>query len=118
MRDARSLYVSDAEMDYVYKHICMTVAGPADSVLYRPRPALHCVRFVYAALLERKNVSIIPERKKLSTLTSDDAVTCQNIPGSLRISDVGSKVITNIVRAEEGEPGDEAIADLDWTALS
>ena len=27
---------------------------------------------------------------------------------SLRISDVGSKVITNIVRAEEGEPGDEA----------
>ena len=50
----------------------------------------------------------LPERKKVSTLTSDDAVTCQNIPGSLRISDVGSKVITKIVRAEEGEPGDEA----------
>ena len=41
----------------------------------------------------------------MSTLTSDDAVTCQNI----LLSDVGSKVITKIVRAEEGEPGDEAI---------
>ena len=64
------------------------VAGPADSVLYRPRPALHCVRFVYAALLERK---------KVSTLKSDDAVTCK-----IYQADVWSKVITKIVRAEEG----------------
>ena len=40
---------------------------------------------------------------------------------SLRISDVGSKVITKIVRAEEGEPGDEAICThkqiFTWSVL-
>ena len=31
---------------------------------------------------------------------------------SLRISDMGSKVITKIVRGKEGEPGDEATPTL------
>ena len=53
-----------------------------------------------SALLERKKVS----KEKRSTLTSDDAVTCQNIP-----PDMGSKVVTKIVRAEEGEPATLAL---------
>ena len=32
--------------------------------------------------------------------------------GCFRISDVGSKVITKIVRAEEGEPEDEATVNV------
>ena len=51
--------------------------------LYR---ALHCV------YIRVKKVSTGTRY----TLTSDDAITCQTIPGS--ISDVGSKVITKIVR--------------------
>ena len=51
-----------------------------------------------SALLERKNVVYLNSLP----LTSDNAVTCQNVPGS------PSAIRTKIVRTEEGEPGDEA----------
>ena len=63
----------------------------------------HVIRHLSCTYTESVSPRFPPTRKKV---TSDDAVTCRNIAGSP--SDVGSKVITKIVRAEEGEPGDEA----------
>ena len=52
----------------------------------------------------------LPKQKNMSTLTSDDAVTCQNILGSPSVNfEVWLKFKTKTVCMEEGDPEDEAV---------
>ena len=56
----------------------------------------------FGASLHERTSALLERRKNVSQMARSRAKAL------LRISDVGSKVITKIVRAEEGEPGDEA----------